>query len=176
VLKAVGELLIESGPAAVTVDAVIARSGAARATIYRHWPTRDALVLAGMSCLMPPPRPPDLEGLTTEAALSALVAGFCAQLEREPWAGALPALLDQARRRPELAARMQEFLDERKKPVRDVLAAGVRAGELRADLALDAGVSQVLGPLFFRRAVTAEPLDAAFQVAVLTGFLRGHRP
>ena len=174
-LAAVGELLIEDGPAAVTVDAVIARSGVARATIYRHWPTRDALVVAGLDRLMPPPHHPDLDGLTAERALTLLVSGFCEQLEQEPWAAALPALLDAARRRPALQVRMQEFLAQRKEPVRDVRAPGGRTGELAADLELDAAVSQILGPLFFRRAVTAEPLDGAFRTAVVDGFLRGHR-
>ena len=41
--------------------------------------------------------------------------------------------------------------------------------------ALDAAVAQLIGPLFFRRTVTAEPLDDAFLAAVVSGFLDGHR-
>src|ERR1051326_970845 len=39
------ELLSEEGLAGVTVDAVARRSGVAKTTIYRHWPSREALLL-----------------------------------------------------------------------------------------------------------------------------------
>lgn len=42
---AVMELLAESSFDAVTVDAVAARARASKATIYRRWPNKDALVL-----------------------------------------------------------------------------------------------------------------------------------
>src|SRR6516165_459520 len=39
------ELLSEEGLAGFTVDAVARRSGVAKTTIYRHWPSREALLL-----------------------------------------------------------------------------------------------------------------------------------
>ena len=41
VLDAATHLLVTGGPAAVTVDAVVAESGVAKSTIYRHWRSRD---------------------------------------------------------------------------------------------------------------------------------------
>ena len=46
VIDAATDLLVEGGPAALTMDAVVARSGVAKSTLYRHWETRDALVAA----------------------------------------------------------------------------------------------------------------------------------
>jgi crotonobetainyl-CoA:carnitine CoA-transferase CaiB-like acyl-CoA transferase len=48
VRRAATDLLVEGGPAAVTVDAVVARSGVAKSTIYRHWKTRDDLLIVAV--------------------------------------------------------------------------------------------------------------------------------
>lgn len=45
ILRATIELLTEGGMAVATVDAIAARSGSAKSTIYRRWPTRDALMV-----------------------------------------------------------------------------------------------------------------------------------
>lgn len=45
ILRATIELLNEGGMAAATIDAIAARSGSAKSTVYRRWPTRDALML-----------------------------------------------------------------------------------------------------------------------------------
>jgi AcrR family transcriptional regulator len=46
ILQATIELLAEAGLRGTTVDAVAARAGVARATVYLRWPTRDALLAA----------------------------------------------------------------------------------------------------------------------------------
>ncbi len=124
---------------------------------------------------MPPPDRGGPADAPIGSALPALVDAFARQLTEEPWAAALPVLLDAARRHPALRARMHQFLEQRQAPVRDVLSTAVRAGELDTGLDVDAAVAQLMGPLVFRRIVSAEPLDAAFRSAVVTGFLDGHR-
>lgn len=49
ILEATVALLSEVGIERTTVSAVIARSGVARATVYRRWPTREALIDAALS-------------------------------------------------------------------------------------------------------------------------------
>jgi len=46
ILQATIELLAEAGLRRTTIDAVAARAGVARATVYLRWPTRDALLAA----------------------------------------------------------------------------------------------------------------------------------
>ena len=55
ILGAARALLAESGVAAVTMSAVVRRSGVARATVYRRWPNREALVVATLRRSMGPP-------------------------------------------------------------------------------------------------------------------------
>jgi AcrR family transcriptional regulator len=49
ILDATVSLLSEVGIEQTTVSAVIARSGVARATVYRRWPNREALIEAALS-------------------------------------------------------------------------------------------------------------------------------
>ena len=51
VLKVTAELLTESGLGGVSVDEVARRSGVAKTTIYRHWPTRSDLLMEACSQL-----------------------------------------------------------------------------------------------------------------------------
>ena len=44
-LQVARELLLELGPAATTYTAITARSGITRQTLYRHWPTRQDLLV-----------------------------------------------------------------------------------------------------------------------------------
>ena len=48
ILQAVGELIAEQGLRGTTINAVAARSGVARGTVYRRWPNRDAMLAAAM--------------------------------------------------------------------------------------------------------------------------------
>ena len=48
ILRAAVELMTEVGPEATTMSAVIERSGVARATAYRRWPNRNALLVAAL--------------------------------------------------------------------------------------------------------------------------------
>ena len=48
ILKACVDLLTEAGAEATTMSAVIERSGVARATVYRRWPNREALLIAAL--------------------------------------------------------------------------------------------------------------------------------
>ena len=82
VVRAATDLLVESGPSAVTVDAIVARSGVAKSTIYRHWESRDDILHAVIEqCVPDMPAPP--AGLGFEAALR-FVADHIAGLLNDP--------------------------------------------------------------------------------------------
>lgn len=50
ILNAAYELFSQRGIRDVGVEEVVARSGVAKATLYRHFPSKDALVLAFLAC------------------------------------------------------------------------------------------------------------------------------
>jgi len=59
VLHATQDLLIEEGYERLTMDAVARRCGASKATIYRRWPGKTALVVAAAAALFQAPQVPD---------------------------------------------------------------------------------------------------------------------
>lgn len=58
-LRATQDLLIDEGFERLTMDAVAKRCGASKATIYRRWPSKTALVVAAAAALLHAPEPPD---------------------------------------------------------------------------------------------------------------------
>jgi AcrR family transcriptional regulator len=58
-MEAATALLLEGGPTAITIDGVVARSGVAKSTVYRHWTTRDELVVDVFDHIAPKLEAPD---------------------------------------------------------------------------------------------------------------------
>lgn len=77
-LRATQDLLIEEGFERLTMDAVAKRCGASKATIYRRWPGKTALVVAAAAALFQAPEVPDTGDLRED-----LLACGRAYVERE---------------------------------------------------------------------------------------------
>jgi AcrR family transcriptional regulator len=58
-LEATQDLLVEQGFERLTMDAVARRCGASKATIYRRWPSKTAMVVAAAAALFTAPEVPD---------------------------------------------------------------------------------------------------------------------
>src|ERR1700761_1847970 len=74
VLTSAFELLGESGVGGFSVDEVARRSGVAKTTIYRHWPTREALVIDACSRISDEQEVPDTG--TLEGDLAAILTNI----------------------------------------------------------------------------------------------------
>ncbi|WP_051797975.1 TetR/AcrR family transcriptional regulator [Catenuloplanes japonicus] len=161
VMRTVTALLVEGGPAAVTIDEVVTRSGVARATVYRHWPTRRQLVFDGLAALVPEPPPAPAAGPIDER-LPALLLSYARQLTDGSWPAVLPALLDGARRDPDLAAAMPGYVAGRRAPLTVLLGEAMANGEIPDTADLGPAMSVLAGPIFYRTMFSAEPVDTAF--------------
>lgn len=144
VLNAAVDLFVENGVSGVTVDGVVARSGVAKTTIYRHWESREALLLDVFRRFdhrfdPPPAELPPLERLRL------LLEQLQTLLATPEWSRALPALLDVARRREEFAELHQPA--DHPGPLSSAIAAAVAAGDLPEDLTIGEGLMQLVGPL-----------------------------
>ena len=90
ILGATIELLTDVGIRGTTTNAIVDRSGGSKATIYRRWPTRDALILDALRTAMQG-RPADIDavvglehelGSTVHAAARRGAAVFDSQIVR----------------------------------------------------------------------------------------------
>jgi len=159
VLKAAIALLAESGYAGTTVEAVSARSGVAKSTIYRHWPNRLELINDAFQELKPPP-PEPTEGDVRDRVV-ALLEHVARTVAASPWSSCLPALIDAAERDPECRELHNRMSRAGRQRLVDLLVGGQERGEIPADLDVEVMADALAGPIFMRRLMGDEPLDPA---------------
>lgn len=161
VLHAADDLLVERGFGGVTVEGIAARAGVAKQTIYRWWPSKvdillDTLVDDAARQIAVPEKGSAVAG--TRKYLRAL-ARF---LTKEPAGKVYLALIGEAQHDADVAQSFQaRFLAPRRIEERALLRRGVEAGELPADLDVDAALDALCGPIVFR-ALTGTRIPRAF--------------
>jgi AcrR family transcriptional regulator len=107
-LRATQDLLIAEGVERLTMDAVARRCGASKATIYRRWPGKTALVVAAAAALFVPPDVPDTGDLRAD-----LLACGRAYVHRDArTAQVLAAVLTASQHDPALRDASREALGE----------------------------------------------------------------
>jgi AcrR family transcriptional regulator len=150
ILDATLDLLRQRGLRDLSVDAIASHAGVSKATIYRWWPGKAAVVmdafLAGTGPRMPFPD----SGSTREdlrRQLRSVIRLFNEPATRRPFV----ALIAESQHDPELAGALRErFIASRRAAAREVFARGVARGELRADLDPELLVDMIVGPVVYR--------------------------
>ena len=146
ILAAATDLLVESGPRSVTVDAVEAASGVAKSTLYRHFDSRDDLLVAVVHSCLPDVADPDLaDGF--EPALRGLVRSAADAFADPRWARIFPAIVTLRTSMPELGDVIDADKADRHTALADVLDLGVAEGVLAGPVDLDVATNLLVGPL-----------------------------
>lgn len=165
------DVLAESGYDGMTIDAVAARAGAARATVYRRWPTKAELVLETVlnAALPVPENIPDTGSLAGDfAALTSDEARAANTRMMQVVAGLLPTLADN----PELTRAVNDgLMAPRITVMRIMLERADARGEIPAGRNLDILANVVPAMIAWRSILLREPADAAFVRQVLDDVL-----
>lgn len=157
VLEATVGLIAEAGYGAVTIEAVAARSGVAKSTIYRHWPSRLELINDAFHELKPTV-PMPTEG-TVRDRLIAFLEHVARNIGTSTWSACLPALIDAAEHDPDARALHCRLTVAGRQSLVDLLEEGVGNGELPTGLDLELLAEALFGPILIRRLMLHEPLD-----------------
>lgn len=165
VMAATLQLIAESGLGGVSVDEVARRSGVAKTTIYRHWPSRSALLLDACSNLAARPQFPDTG--TLRGDLEAIATRMAGRLRSDRWASSLPSMLDAAERDPELAEVHTRLHAGFMEPLYVAIDRAKERGELPPACDPSEIVAAVVGPLYYRRWFSRQPLDEEFAKSVV---------
>ncbi|MGH9246158.1 MAG: TetR/AcrR family transcriptional regulator [Acidimicrobiales bacterium] len=174
VLDTTIELLVEGGFGAVTIEAVAARSGVAKSTIYRHWPGRLELVHAAFHELKPEvPLPVDGD---VRDRIVALLEHVARVLTDSKWSALLPTLIETAERDPEARELHARMAEGGHRVLVDLLDDGKRSGELPADLDSDVIAEALAGPIFLRRLMSSTAFDPADVAHLVDQILGARRP
>lgn len=162
ILDAAAALMLADGVQATTVDAVAARAGVAKATVYRRWTSKEDLVVDALGRVVdvqvPVPDTGSLRGDLTAVYLAAL-----AFLSSEPGRAFVRVGAAEAARDERVAEVYQAGLRRRLAEVAPVLDRAVQRGELPAD-ADRALLLDWLPALLVYRILMAAPLPTAADV------------
>ncbi len=161
ILQAANELLENEGFAAVTVEAIAERAGVSKATIYRWWPNRAAVVMDGFLSIVSSEVPFPHTGHAREDIrihMRRLSEAFSGNLGRT-----VAALIAEGQADPELAEALRSrWLSVRRTEAREILELGIERSELREDLDPEVAVDVLYGPIYYRMLVGHAPLDEDF--------------
>lgn len=168
-IAAAVELLCEHGAAGLTIEGVAARSGVAKTTIYRHFADRDAIHIAAAEALGTPIEV-HVTGQVVDDVRAALVA-LAARLRDGQFAAVLATCIDAAERSERMADLTVASCQARRGWLLGRLRLAVEQGELDPRTDVDLLVSQLAGPLFFRRLVSRQPVDDGLVDAIVATVL-----
>ncbi|MCF2529634.1 TetR/AcrR family transcriptional regulator [Yinghuangia soli] len=197
ILTAAFELAGEIGYAKLTIEAIAARAGVGKQTIYRWWPSKGAVLFDAFLMLSEGQLPagvgdggeaegeaavgdtaaalPDTGDL--EADLKAVLRATVAELADPRYDLPLRGLTSEIMHDADLAALYAERLHE---PVQEMkrtrLRAARAAGQLDPDVDLDVAVELMWGPVLSRWLMRTAPLTEEFADSVVEAALRGLAP
>jgi AcrR family transcriptional regulator len=162
IIRATLERLAERGLEGLTVEAVAARAGVGKATVYRRWATKQELAAAAIETLaVAVPVPPRTGSGTLREQFVALGRERLESARRTRFHRLMPRLLSEAADDPELHALCRRvFVDPARALVAEMLRGAIERGEVRADLDVDVAIDWLVGPLVYRLLITGGELEA----------------
>lgn len=161
IMRAALDVLIDIGYDRLTMDAVAGRARAGKATLYRRWPSKEALIAEAALCAGADSAEPVPDTGTLRGDLIAMLADTAEHID-ESHARAVVALLPILPGNPQLARIVRErFVTQWQQMLRPLLDRGRERGEVHPERDLDL-LALVLPSMAFYQTVFAEhPLDAA---------------
>ncbi|MBV6415674.1 MAG: Nucleoid occlusion factor SlmA [Steroidobacteraceae bacterium] len=149
-VQAVVDLAAEQNPAEITTAAIADRMGLTQGALFRHFPTKDAILEAAMSWVSERLLARIDEAAAAASAGAALEAMFMAHIDFVAKHPGVPRMLFGELQRPgeTLAKRMVQTLIRRyEQRLRRIMEAGKEQGELDAGLDVDAAAVLFIGTI-----------------------------
>lgn len=175
ILDATADLLAEQGFLGLSVEAVAARAGVAKTTVYRRWATKDDLVMDAMGCIKrPPPAPP---GESVRKDLLFMLNGM-----RDAWfTGRIGRLMGRLAadgiERPDLYRQGRDkFVGPRHAALRRIIQRGIDEGSIRADADPEWVISMLCSPVIAASLTHQDALPRRQLEFILDTVLRGVAP
>jgi AcrR family transcriptional regulator len=176
VLAAAGQLMLEGGLAAATMEGIATRAGVSKRTLYKYWPSRGAVALEGFmrsaaSSTSVPENAPAAESLET------LVAAAADLFTQTPGGPLMRSLIADAQSQEEIARALRDqWLQPRRAVAADLIQKAVGDGEFRADLDVEVVLDLLFAPVYYRLLLGHESLDRPFAVASVRHLVAGLAP
>lgn len=173
ILEAVIALLSEGQSAAgISIEAVAAKAGVGKATIYRRWPNKEALLVDAVATMKGPLPVP--EGISVRDDLIMLITANRSGYAKR-YGKVTACLLPEFAKGEEMSRTYQAVVEPRRDVMRQVLVRGVHSGELRADLDVELTLLMLSGPPMIQNMLHWNPriAEEGFAEALVDAVLRG---
>jgi AcrR family transcriptional regulator len=157
ILAAARALLDKGGLTAVTIEAIAAKAGVSRPTIYRYWPNAPAVAMAAFLEASGAPA----AGKTSRSPLAALRAQLHAVADAfaAPTGRSVAAMVAAAQSETELAkAFRNEFIARNRDAARILIERCIEDRLVVAPADIDLALDLIFGPLFYRLLMGHAPI------------------
>jgi AcrR family transcriptional regulator len=156
ILQAVLDDLSDFGYGAFNIESAARRAGVGKATIYRHWPDKIALIADAFK-LLQQQRDPEMVTGSPREKLERSLRHVCDVVADSPFSACLPALIEGAERDRAVRKFHHHFQAEARKPTIELVASGVATGDFPSGIDPEIAVFALLGTIFFCRLMTNTP-------------------
>jgi AcrR family transcriptional regulator len=165
ILHAARELLLESGPTAVTHVQVAERAGVGRATVYRHWPRAELLLVEAMATVPMPffdePTVPTRDWLRRE------LTAIARQLDLDDVRAVSTTLATTALWDENMDARRAHFAGVLSGRLAAALDDAQARGEIVLAIPSQNAAAMAIGPMYYRATIERTPTDAGLIEATI---------
>ncbi|WP_328535594.1 TetR/AcrR family transcriptional regulator [Streptomyces sp. NBC_00344] len=157
ILDATLELWGEVGFAAVTIDAVAARAGVSKPTVYRRWSAKRELLITAIERFVAPADIPDLGSFKAEVTEFLRNRGemYRSPRVRRIMAGMIAACTEDE----EFHGEVQPFIDRFPAAMRLIIQRGIARGEVRPDTDVELLAAMINGSFYYRSIIEQKGVD-----------------
>ncbi|SEM88854.1 TetR/AcrR family transcriptional regulator [Nonomuraea pusilla] len=176
IMRAALDLARELGYAKLTIEAVAARAGVGKHTVYRRWPSRGLLFLdAVLSLNTSGLNHPDTGDIVAD--LRVVMTRAADLLGQPPWGPLYQDLIGEAQHDPEVAAALsRRFIEPQTADTLSRLKTAKEQGQLAPDFDPELAFEILSGPLYFRLLITQQPVTHDYIDRVLQAVFSGMAP
>ncbi|MGW6413178.1 TetR/AcrR family transcriptional regulator [Streptomyces vinaceus] len=159
------KILAEAGYDRLTIDAVAARAGAGKATVYRRWAGKADLIIDAVVSMATNPEQPDTGSLRSDLiALTPIAEEGDHSFQADLQIGLVSGLVRDAKRRQVFT---EQLIAPRTAVFRAVLNRAVERGEIAPNPNVDMLADVIPAMLFHQLVMTGHPPNAEFALALI---------
>src|SRR6185369_14632750 len=165
ILDSTLELLQQTGFESLSIEGIAAHAGVGKATVYRWWPNKAAVVIdAFLTWVEPELHFPKAATVREQIMLQ---MRRLTRLMRGQFGTVLAAMIGAGQSQPEmLEAIRTKWLEPRRKEARVIVQRAQERGELRSDIPADTILDILYAPLYFRLLIGHASVDLTLVDAV----------
>jgi AcrR family transcriptional regulator len=173
ILNTALDLAFELGFRPLSVEAIAAKAGVGKTTIYRRWPNKGAVVMdAFLSIVGPKTIFP-----STDRAINSIQLQMRAQVKafRSKYGNMVRSLVGDGQFDSDvLEAFRQRWILPRRQLARNAIELAMKQGDLRSDLDVDTVIDTLYAPIYYRLMFETGPISDAYANVLYRSVIEGY--